>query len=119
MTQQRSGWRCGWGKRARWLVGVGGLTSLITLGGCTTTPEPVTPVQVAPQQPPAPPPLRPLTLEEELLSKELKDDATALGELGPRSLAHSWNLHSATDHLARKLEVLGYEVQRQGFPVGE
>src|SRR5688572_9209012 len=108
--------RCARGGRA-----AGSLALLLLLplsGACTATPEPASPA-AAPDTPPAPPPLRPLTLEEELLSKELKDDAAALAELGPRSLAHAWNLHTATDHLARKLEVLGYEVQRQGFPVGE
>jgi Zn-dependent M28 family amino/carboxypeptidase len=28
-------------------------------------------------------------------------------------------LHSATDHLARRLEIVGYQVVRQGFPVGD
>lgn len=87
---------------------------------CASTPAPVTPDGAsAARPPPAPSPLRPLTSEERELRAELEAEAAALAALGPRSLAHSWNLHSATDHLARKLEVLGYEVSRQGFPVGE
>ncbi len=50
---------------------------------------------------------------------ELQTECGALAALGPRSLAHSWNLHSATDHLARRLEIIGYEVVRQGFPAGD
>ncbi|MEY4546374.1 MAG: hypothetical protein RL685_2569 [Pseudomonadota bacterium] len=64
-------------------------------------------------------PLAPLTDEEQRLREELTSEVKALAELGPRSLAHTWNLYSATDHLARRLEVLGYSVQRQGFPVGD
>lgn len=63
-------------------------------------------------------PLAPLTAEERRLREELVTEVKALAELGPRSLAHTWNLYSATDHLARRLEVLGHQVQRQGFPVG-
>jgi hypothetical protein len=87
---------------------------------CGSTPRAVAPDAVAvPETPPSPPPLRPLTEDEQRLRSELEAEANALGELGPRSLSHSWNLHSATDHLARKLEVLGYQVSRQGFPVGD
>lgn len=50
---------------------------------------------------------------------EVQAEASAIAELGPRSLAHSWNLHSATDHVARRLEKWGYEVTRQGFPAGD
>jgi hypothetical protein len=93
------------------------------LAGCGTASSPArAPLESAasePAEPSAPPPLRPLTSEEEQLRTELQAECGELAELGPRSLAHSWNLHSATDHLARKLEVLGYEVVRQGFPVGE
>jgi hypothetical protein len=93
--------------------------------GCGVTQQPLTPASsdgvpssAAPE--PAPPPaLPPLTGDEQRLRQDLQTECGALAELGPRSLAHSWNLHSATDHLARKLEVLGYEVVRQGFPVGE
>jgi aminopeptidase-like protein len=63
--------------------------------------------------------LRPLTGDEERLRADLQSECGELAELGPRSLAHSWNLHSATDHLALKLEKLGYEVVRQGFPAGD
>jgi hypothetical protein len=42
-----------------------------------------------------------------------------LADLGPRSLAHTWNLYSATDDLARRLEILGHQVGRQGFSVGD
>jgi hypothetical protein len=64
-------------------------------------------------------PLAPLTSEEQRLREELLSEVKALAELGPRSLAHTWNLYSATDHLARRLEVLGHQVQRQGFSVGD
>jgi hypothetical protein len=89
--------------------------------GCAATPEPVTPVasEATPVALTPPPALRPLTADEQRLAQDLQHECNALTELGPRSLAHSWNLHSATDDLARKLEVLGYEVIRQGFPVGD
>lgn len=77
------------------------------------------PAQHAAQVEAAPEPLQPLTREEEALRKEVQEEVGELAELGPRSLEHSWNLHSATDHLALKLEKLGYEVKRQGFPVGD
>jgi hypothetical protein len=87
---------------------------------CSRPPEPATVAGAAtPAEPPPPAPLRPLTSDEARLRTELEAECGALAELGPRSLAHSWNLHSATDHLARKLEVLGYQVVRQGFPVGD
>ena len=91
--------------------------------GCSPAAAPVaasapqTPVQA--RAPLPPPPLVPLTGEEELLRQEVQGGVGELAELGPRSLAHSWNLHSATDYLARKLETYGYEVMRQGFPVAD
>jgi len=94
----------------------------LALAACGAPPEPAAPAVVRepePSLPAPPPPLRPLTSEEEQLRAALKTECGELAELGPRSLVHSWNLHSATDHLARKLEVLGYEVVRQGFPVGD
>jgi hypothetical protein len=102
------------------LLGLGALS----LSGCAATPAPAAraPLEAEPSKPALPsppPPLRPLTSEEEQLRTDLQTECGELAELGPRSLVHSWNLHSATDHLARKLEVLGYEVVRQGFPVGD
>jgi hypothetical protein len=70
-------------------------------------------------EPPPPAPLRPLTSEEAELRAALEKDCAALVQLGPRSLEHSWNLHSATDHLAITLEKLGYQVVRQGFASGD
>jgi aminopeptidase YwaD len=99
-----------------------GFMAALGVPGCAAPPAPVAPdASAAPSASsvPIPPPLRPLTLEEERLEADLKSECGALTELGPRSLAHSWNLHSATDDLARKLEVLGYPVARQGFPVGD
>jgi hypothetical protein len=95
--------------------------AVLAVDGCAAPPAPLVPSGSEATSPPvpAPPPLRPLTLEEERLEADLKSECGALTELGPRSLAHSWNLHSATDDLARKLEVLGYPVSRQGFPVGD
>jgi hypothetical protein len=63
--------------------------------------------------------LPPLTPEEERLRVVLEKDVRSLTELGPRSLAHTWNLYSATDDLARRLEVIGHSVGRQGFSVGD
>src|SRR5262245_21582470 len=60
-----------------------------------------------PSVPRPPPPLLPLTGEEERLRQEVQGEVGEIAELGPRSLAHSWNLHSATDYLARKLETYG------------
>src|SRR4051812_48657726 len=67
----------------------------------------------------APPPLAPLTPDEQALRGELEKQVKDLADLGPRSLAHTWNLYSATDDLARRLEILGHQVNRQGFSVGE
>ncbi len=71
--------------------------------------------------PPEPPPrpLAPLTPEEQQLRTQLEKEVGAIAELGPRSLAHTWNLYSATDHVARRLEVQGHQVTRLGFPVGD
>lgn len=63
--------------------------------------------------------LAPLNSKEQVLRQQLESELNALCEFGPRSLKHSWNLHGATDHIARSLEVAGYQVQRQGFEVGE
>jgi len=68
---------------------------------------------------PAPRPLSPLTSDEQQLRAELEKEVGAIAELGPRSLAHTWNLYSATDHLARRLEIQGHQVVRQGFSVGD
>ncbi|HWO09868.1 MAG TPA: hypothetical protein VNN80_10325, partial [Polyangiaceae bacterium] len=93
---------------------LGGL--LLVGGGCAGSSAPAAAPDVVEQaEPPPPAPLRPLTSEEASLRSALEADCAALVELGPRSLAHSWNLHSATDHLAIQLEKLGYEVVRQGF----
>jgi len=74
--------------------------------------------QLLPPEPP-PRPLAPLTPEEQKLRGQLEKEVGAIVELGPRSLAHTWNLYSATDHLARRLEVQGHQVTRLGFPVGD
>ncbi|HVZ33872.1 MAG TPA: hypothetical protein VG963_15705, partial [Polyangiaceae bacterium] len=73
----------------------------------------------APAAPAEPAPLPPLTPEEERLRVVLEKDVRSLTELGPRSLAHTWNLYSATDDLARRLELIGHSVGRQGFSVGD
>jgi hypothetical protein len=109
------------------LVGLRPLFGALALVGCAVAPAPArAPLESeaesslpSPSRPSPPRPLRPLTSEEEQLRAQLQAECGELAELGPRSLVHSWNLHSATDHLARKLEVLGYEVVRQGFPVGD
>jgi hypothetical protein len=107
------------------------LLPLIEIGlaiGCARSalPEASVPSSVgeagaAAESPPEPPPrpLAALTSEERELRGQLEKEVGAIAELGPRSLAHTWNLYSATDHLARRLEIMGYEVGRQGFPVGE
>jgi peptidase M28-like protein len=91
----------------------------LTLGCSAAALPSAAPAAPRVEEPAPPPPLRPLTRDEAQLRAELEAEHGELAELGPRSLAHSWNLHSATDHLARKLERMGYEVHRQGFPVGE
>lgn len=68
---------------------------------------------------PAPPPLQPLTADEQRLRGEVEGEVGALAAFGPRNLAQSWNLAEATDHVARRLEGFGYTVNRQGFAVGE
>src|SRR5688572_12914784 len=103
-------------RRARALAAILALGSVSALA-CSPAAAPVE--AAAPEAPAeavaAPPPLLPLTGEEQRLREEVEGEVGALAELGPRSLAHSWNLHSATDLLARKLETYGYEVVRQGF----
>jgi hypothetical protein len=107
------------------LAGLWSLLGALALSGCSATPAPArAPVSSGAAEsslpaPTPPRPLQPLTSEEQQLRAQLEAECVELAELGPRSLVHSWNLHSATDHLARKLEVLGYEVVRQGFPVGD
>src|SRR5262245_36716689 len=100
-----------------------GMLSIWGMGfGCSPAAAPVeaaAPRAQVEQPKLAPPPLLPLTGEEERLRQEVQGGVGEIAELGPRSLAHSWNLHSATDYLARKLETYGYEVQRQGFQVAE
>ena len=104
----------GWGPALRSVFG------LAVLAGCAGASAAVAPPEVPRQvEPPPPPPLRPLTSEEAELRAALEKDCAALVELGPRSLVHSWNLHSATDHLAITLEKLGYQVVRQGFAAGD
>jgi hypothetical protein len=78
----------------------------------------VPPGDALPPEPP-PRPLAPLTAEEQKLRGQLEKEVGAITELGPRSLAHTWNLYSATDHLARRLEVQGHQVTRLGFQVGD
>lgn len=104
------------------LAGCTPLLGTFVFSGCAASasgPRVSLEAESTPSAPSPPPPLRPLTSEEEQLRSDLEAECGELAELGPRSLVHSWNLHSATDHLARKLEVLGYEVVRQGFPVGD
>lgn len=89
---------------------------------CGQPPAAGTPVKAAAtaeEKEEAPAPLKALTAEEQRLRGEVQAEVSAITELGPRSLVHSWNLHSATDHVALRLEKLGYEVTRQGFPVGD
>jgi len=58
----------------------------------------------------------PLTEREAELVSELEHDVRELaGEIGERNTAEGWNLASATDTLAEKLEQAGYAVERQGF----
>jgi hypothetical protein len=97
--------------------------ALSPLWGCARSAAPPSApgsVELAAQgTPAAPQPLAALTPEEQRLRSGVEAEVRALVELGPRSLVHSWNLASATDHLARRLETYGYQVMRQGFPVGD
>src|SRR6185436_1394009 len=100
---------------------------VLAAGGCAHTGAPEAAWAAAGPQVAAgsaedgPPPraLSPLTSDELALRVELEKEVGALAELGPRSLAHTWNLYSATDHLARRLEIQGHRVVRLGFAVGD
>lgn len=108
------------GALASSFLGLCSLALIAALAGCSPARPAVAPEAAAERpEPPPPAPLRPLTSDEARLRSELEQDCSALVELGPRSLEHSWNLHSATDHLAITLEKLGYEVVRRGFPAGD
>lgn len=99
------------------LVGLGG-ANCAPLGQSAGGQIPGGSESEAPQEPPSVP-LAPLNEEGERLRGQLGAELGALCEFGPRSLAHSWQLHGATDHIARTLEKEGYEVHREGFEVGE
>jgi hypothetical protein len=120
--QHVSSWS-GAGLAPLWPARLWSLLGALAVAGCAATPAtgrpPLEAETAQSSLPSPPPPLQPLTSEEEHLRSDLQAECNELADLGPRSLVHSWNLHSATDHLARKLEVLGYEVVRQGFPVGD
>lgn len=66
------------------------------------------------------PPLRPLTDAERGLAAELRRDVEWLaGEVGERNLDKAWNLDTAADGIARRLETSGHTVQRLGYAVGQ
>jgi hypothetical protein len=102
-----------------WRLRVCALGCLIGCGGAAVTEAAVPDAQLEAVDVPAPPPLQPLTAEEQRLRGEIEGEVGALAAFGPRNLAQSWNLAEATDHLARRLEGFGYAVNRQGFAVGE
>jgi hypothetical protein len=81
-------------------------------------PPPATAPPIA--APTAEPPLPLATPEEQEVAGRLRATVVHLAaEVGERNLDKSWNLATATDDLARTLEKMGYEVQRQGFVVGD
>jgi hypothetical protein len=67
----------------------------------------------------APLPALTLTAREAQLATEIEGFSRQLVAFGPRSAEDTWNLSSATDHIALALEQLGFEVRRHGFLVGE
>ncbi|MEO8178295.1 MAG: M28 family peptidase [Deltaproteobacteria bacterium] len=119
----RSGWLAAvWWAAVSWAVVIAvGCAHTGAPGTARATVGPQVAVVAAGSTEDGPPPraLSPLTSDELALRGELEKEVGALAELGPRSLAHTWNLYSATDHLARRLEILGHQVVRLGFPVGD
>jgi hypothetical protein len=95
--------------------------ALLVCAGCQPAAPPATAASAAPAAPvePPPPPLPALTPAEVELKQALEHEVGELVAIGPRNIAHSWNLATVTDHIALKLESYGYEVTRQGFMVGE
>lgn len=81
---------------------------------------PSPPRAASPAAPEGEPPLALPTPEEQEVAGRLRATVVHLaGEVGERNLDKSWNLATATDDLALTLEKMGYEVQRQGFVVGD
>lgn len=86
----------------------------------TTKPPATAPVAATAPSAPASPVLPPLTAEQAELATRLRATVTHLAtDIGERNLGDSWKLATATDDLARTLEKMGYEVRRQGIPIGD
>lgn len=96
---------------------LGSSLAALYLAACHAA-SPAAPVE-APSEEPPPPPLAALTPEEAGVRAALEREVAELTAIGPRNVGHSWNLATATDHIALRLEKRGYTVQRQGFMVGE
>lgn len=63
-------------------------------------------------------PLRPLSVAEQALEKQLRVDVSEVLSAGERHTGNEWGLAVVTDNLAARLEALGLVVEREGF-VGE
>lgn len=78
-------------------------------------PQPSAPPAAAVAEPP-----RPLTDRERVLAARLREEVSALaGDIGERNLGRPFELASATDYLATRLEALGFEVRRTGYRAGD
>src|SRR5688572_21340496 len=96
-----------------------GAAALLLLAACERSAPQRAARSVAPEpaRPASPdrPPLRPLTDTERGLAAELRRDVEWLaGEVGERNLDKAWNLDTAADGIARRLETSGHTVQRLG-----
>jgi hypothetical protein len=89
--------------------------------GAAAVPQPTARAVAASAEPvaPPPPPLAPLNEEETVAKAALQGEVAELAAIGPRNIDHTWNLATAADHLALKLEGYGYKVSRLGFMAGE
>lgn len=98
-----------------------GLAALAQGCGAAALPEPTARTVAASAEPvaPPPPPLAPLRAAESEAKEELQSEVAELAAIGPRNVDHTWNLATAADHLALKLEGYGYKVSRLGFMAGE
>ncbi len=60
-----------------------------------------------------------LTPREQALEAELRADVTALVKIGERNVDKKWELASAADWLADRIEATGLGLHREGYEVGE
>jgi hypothetical protein len=91
--------------------------------GCVSRAPPIAePASAITSAPPEEPPriLPPLTEVEKQLLPGLRRHVAELSHtIGERNASKMWELAGAADYLATELEKAGYEVDRQGYEVGE